>query len=144
MADIEMVDIENPDNGSGVDGFVKAQPDRRIFLSLREKYGMPPNNNPNPDGVVAAVEPRQHSRYAFLCFAVFVALLVTTAIITFTYLCMLLQPTTSAGRALQFTGVVVGSICMIVPTAGLMFVCHLAEEMIDGNPEGRRKIDLLM
>jgi hypothetical protein len=144
MADIEMVDIENPDNGSGVDGFVKAQPDRRIFLSLREKYGMPPNDNPNPDGVVAATEPRQHSRYAFLCFAVFVALLATTAIITFTYLCMLLQPTTSVGRALQFTGVVVGSICMIVLTAGLMFVCHLTEEMIDGNPEGRRTIDLLM
>jgi hypothetical protein len=142
MADIEMVDIENPDHGGCVDGFAKPQPDRRVFLSLRENYGMPPY--PNPDGVAAAAEPRQTSRYAFLCVAVFVALLVTAAIIIFTCLCMQLQPTTSVGRALQFNGVVVGSIGMIVATVGLVFVCHLTEEMIDGNPEGRRTIDLLM
>jgi hypothetical protein len=146
MADIEMVDIENPHNGSGVDGFVKAQPDRRIFLSLREKYGMPPNDNPNPNGVVAAAEPQQRSRYALLCFLAFVVLFVTAAFVAIMCMCIffLSNPTTSVGWDLFFTGLIISTIGLFVTACGCSLVGDCAEEMIDGNPEGRRTIDLYM
>jgi hypothetical protein len=145
MVDIEMIDIENPDHGNGGDKFVQAQPNRRIFLSLREKYGMPPNENHNPDGVVAAAEPQQRSRYAFLCFAAFVALFVAAAFVTFMCICLRSNPTTSRGWDLFFAGLTIGTIgLVIIAPCGLGFVGYLAEEVIDGNPEGRRTIYLFM
>jgi hypothetical protein len=145
MADIEMVNIENPDHGNDGDKFVKAQPDRRVFLSLREIYGKPPNENPNPDGVVAAAEPQQHSRYAFLCFGVSIVLFLVAAFGTVMFICLRSNPTTSTGWALFFTGLTVGTIgSIIIIACGCAYVGHFAEEVIDGNPEGRRTIDLYM
>jgi hypothetical protein len=136
MADIDLVDIENPDPGNGGDNFVKAQPNRLVFLSLREKYGMPPNENPNPDGFVAAAEPQQRSRYACLCFEDFVALFVAVAFVTFMCIYLRSNPTTSWGWDLFFAGLTIGTICLvIIAPCGLGFVGYLAEEVIDGNPE---------
>lgn len=51
-----MVNIENPDHGGGDDGFIEAQPGRRVFQIARANIVVPHNDNSNPDGVVAVAD----------------------------------------------------------------------------------------
>ncbi|KAM3244689.1 hypothetical protein ACQJBY_056166 [Aegilops geniculata] len=145
MDGIEMIDIENPDHGVGDGGDVdvKAQPDRPQVWTWIQRIFVPSHDFPNPDGLAAAAEPEQCSRYACLCYAVLVELVIITVFFTLMLLVVQFQPTTFAGRALRVMGHVVGMIGLLVAMSGFMLVCRFLTEAIIGNPEGYRLIDLL-
>lgn len=148
MDGIEMIDIENPDHGVGDGGDVQvgAQPDRPQFwtwIDRIERILIPSHDFPNPDGLVAAAEPEQCSRYACLCYAVLVELVIITIFFTLMLLSVQFHPTTFAGRALHVIGHVGGMIGLFVAMFGFVLVCRFGTEALIGNPEGYRLIDLL-
>uniref|UniRef100_A0A453PWN7 Uncharacterized protein n=1 Tax=Aegilops tauschii subsp. strangulata TaxID=200361 RepID=A0A453PWN7_AEGTS len=140
MDGIEMIDIENPDHS---DGAIKAQPGRRQFLIWIDRLVMPPSEDPNPDVLAAAVEPKQCSRYVCLCYAILVELVIATVFITVMRLSIGFHPTTSGGQALHVVGHVVGMIGLFITVLGFVLVVTVTIETLAGNAEGYRMVDLL-
>ncbi|XBH65236.1 hypothetical protein VPH35_118865 [Triticum aestivum] len=130
MDGIEMIDIEVGDGG---DVEVKAQPDRPQIWTWTQRILYPPMTSLIP----------MDSRYACLCYAVLVELVIITIFFTLMLLVVQFHPTTFASRALRVMGHVVGMIGLFVAMSGFMLVCRFLTEAIIGNPEGYRLIDLL-
>lgn len=135
-----MIDIENPDHSGGG---VKAQPGGRQYLIWIDRLVMPPSDDPNPDELAAAAEPKQCSRYVCLCYAILLELVIATVFITVMRLSIRFHPTTSGGQALHVIGHVVGMIGLFITVLGFVLVITATIETLAGNAEGYRMVDLL-
>ncbi|XBH65235.1 hypothetical protein VPH35_118864 [Triticum aestivum] len=147
MGGIEMIDIENPDHVEGDDrDEIEAQPARpryRAWIDAINRIMMPPDDIPNPDGIVAAAEPEQCSRHACLCYAVICELVIATVFITLMMLSLRFHPTTSGGRALHVIAHVMDMLGLFIMVLGFILILHFVLEAAIGNPEGYKMIDSL-
>ncbi|XBH65238.1 hypothetical protein VPH35_118867 [Triticum aestivum] len=141
MDGVEMID-ENADHG-GDGGGVKAQPGRPQFGTWIDRIVMPPSVDPNQDGHATTAEPEQCSRYACLCYAVLIKLVIATIFVTLMLLSIQLHPTTSGDRALHVIGHVAAMIGSFIVVLGFVLLFSAILETFVGNPEGYRMVDLL-
>jgi hypothetical protein len=128
MDGVEMIDIENADHGGDVEaqpgrpqfdgGGVEAQPGRPQFGTCIDRVVMPPSVDPNP---AATAEPEQCSRYACVCYAVLIELVIATIFVTLMMLNIQFNPTISGGRALHVIGHVVAMIGSFIVVLGWSF-----------------------